>query len=235
MNGPPDRGSFDGYAANYDAALTRGIAVSGEDKLYFAQGRIAWLARCLRELGEQPRLVLDFGCGTGSATPFFFELLGAEQVTGVDVSAQSLQIARETYPALAARFHLFGEYEPAGAADLVFCNGVFHHIPLADRAAAVDYIRRSLRPGGLLAFWENNPWNPGTRYVMWRIPFDRDALPLYPTAARRLVQSGGFDPINTSFQFIFPRLLSWFRPFEPSLARWPLGAQYQLLARRRVE
>jgi hypothetical protein len=27
-------------------------------------------------------------------------------------------------------------------------------------AAAVDYVYRSLRPGGLFAFWENNPWNP---------------------------------------------------------------------------
>ena len=36
----------------------------------------------------------------------------------------------------------------------------------------------ALRPGGLFAFWENNPWNPGTRLVMSRIPFDRDAITL---------------------------------------------------------
>lgn len=35
---------FDQYAAEYDAALARGLSLPGEDKSYFAEGRIAWLA-----------------------------------------------------------------------------------------------------------------------------------------------------------------------------------------------
>jgi hypothetical protein len=31
---------FDAYAATYDAALAQGISISGEDKNYFARGRI---------------------------------------------------------------------------------------------------------------------------------------------------------------------------------------------------
>src|SRR5262249_33285054 len=46
--------SFDGYAQNYDAALNQGLAVSGEDKGFFARGRIAWLARCLDLLQFRP-------------------------------------------------------------------------------------------------------------------------------------------------------------------------------------
>ena len=67
---------FDAYAADYDAALAQGLAVSGEDKMYFARGRLAWLAACLRQLGEQPATVMDYGCGIGSATPSLFALLG---------------------------------------------------------------------------------------------------------------------------------------------------------------
>lgn len=52
--------------------------------------------------------------------------------------------------------------------------------------AVVDLVRRSLRPGGVFAFWEINPWNPGTRHVMSRIPFDRDAIMLTPPEARWL-------------------------------------------------
>jgi hypothetical protein len=63
---------FDVYAADYDAALAQGLAVSGEDKMYFARGRLPWLAACLRQLGEQPAAVTDYGCGTGSATPVLF-------------------------------------------------------------------------------------------------------------------------------------------------------------------
>ena len=115
---------------------------------------------------------------------------------------------------------------------MVFCNGVFHHILPAERAAAVDYIFHNLRPGGIFAFWENNPWNPGTRYVMSRIPFDRDAITLSPPTARRLLCDGGFEIERTDFLFLFPRALGWLRGIEPLVCRLPLGAQYQVLARK---
>src|SRR4030095_1235997 len=51
---------FDSYASAYDDALTKGIAVSGEDKTYFAEHRLRWLARSLRERGCRPKRVLDF-------------------------------------------------------------------------------------------------------------------------------------------------------------------------------
>ena len=68
---PPDAAEFDTFAADYDAALNEGLSVSGEDKNYFARGRVEWLRRCLSRLDFSPRRILDFGCGTGSATPFF--------------------------------------------------------------------------------------------------------------------------------------------------------------------
>ena len=45
------------------------------------------------------------------------------------------------------------------------------------------FVRQGLRPGGVFALWENNPWNPGTRLVMRRIPFDRNAVLLSARAA----------------------------------------------------
>ena len=42
---------FDAYAAEYDDALARGISVSGEDKDYFASGRIEWVLRLLKARG----------------------------------------------------------------------------------------------------------------------------------------------------------------------------------------
>src|SRR5271169_5975059 len=66
MNGssfqPPE---FDRYAGEYDSALARGISVSGENKDFFAKGRVEWLARCLAQIDDHPRQVLDYGCGTG--------------------------------------------------------------------------------------------------------------------------------------------------------------------------
>jgi SAM-dependent methyltransferase len=223
---------FDEYSADYDVALAHGLSVSGENKTYFAHGRIAWLARCLKHLQEKPQHIMDFGCGTGSAVPFLLDLLQSSSVVGVDVSMKSLEIARRTCNSDRARFLSFDRFEPKGQIDLAFCNGVFHHIPIEQHGSKLNYIYRSLRLGGLLAFWENNPWNPGTRYVMSRIPFDRDAVTLTAPETRRLLQAGGFEVLRTDFLFIFPRVLSWFRCVESLMTQLPLGAQYQFLCRK---
>ncbi len=233
MSGQAPGTNFDDYAADYDAALARGVSVSGENKDYFAQGRVAWLAGCLDRLAFTPRAVLDFGCGTGSAAPFLGALPGITSILGVDVSEQSIEQARRLQAStMLARFALATEYRPDASFDLAFCNGVFHHIPPADRGGAVDYVKRALRPGGLFAFWENNPWNPGARYVMSRIPFDRDAIMISSLEAQRLLRSAGFEVVRTDFQFLFPRALKALRGLEPAAARLPLGAQYQVLVRK---
>jgi hypothetical protein len=83
----------------------------------------------------------------------------------------------------------------------------------------------------LFALWENNPWNPGTRFAMRRISFDKDAVTLSPPQARRLVQTAEFQILRTDFLFIFPRLLRWLRPLESLLSRLPFGGQYEILCR----
>jgi SAM-dependent methyltransferase len=224
---------FDAFAASYDAALDSGLVVTGEGKTYFAQGRAEWLARCLSAL-DVPRadVILDFGCGTGSGVPFLRAALGAREVVGVDISASSIEQARTRMGSTSQRFFTVCEARLEARADVAFCNGVFHHIPVAERAAAVAYVHRALRPGGIFAFWENNPWNPGTRWVMSRIPFDRDAVTLSAPEAKRLLQAGGFEVLRTDYLFVFPHSLSLLRVLEPLLSRAPLGGQYQVLCRK---
>ncbi|MBA2433910.1 MAG: methyltransferase [Verrucomicrobiota bacterium] len=225
---------FDAYATKYDATLAQGISISGENKNYFARGRVAWLARCLSAMGESPRRIMDFGCGTGSSIPFLLNEFVLASVLGVDVSAESLAVAERLYGGARVQFSPRVEEQSAKHFDLAFCNGVFHHIPLIDRSAAINSVYSSLRSGGLFAFWENNSWNPGTRYIMSRIPFDRDAVTLSPPTASRLLRAGGFEIIRTDFLFFFPRCLSWLRFLERNLTDFALGAQYQILCRKPV-
>jgi len=223
---------FDSYAEFYDRTLDEALQASGENHEFFARGRVSWFARCLRRTGAQPRHVLDYGCGIGATAPLFCEILRAESVVGVDESLRSLEAARREYGSERARFFSLAEYEPAGAVDLAYCNGVFHHISKDQRSNAAAYVFKSLRPGGLFAFWENNPWNPGTRYVMARCEFDNDAVPISALEARRLLRSAGFEVLRTDFLFIFPRFLKILRPIERLFVRLPLGAQYQVLCRK---
>jgi SAM-dependent methyltransferase len=223
---------FDRYASDYDKALARGISIFGENKNYFSRRRIEWLHECLLHLSFAPRQAMDYGCGTGSSSPFILETLAAEHFIGTDESPRSLEIARKSHKSERVEFLLIDAYQPSAQLELVFCNGVFHHIPPTKRANATDYVFRSLRPGGLFAFWENNPWNPGTLYAMSHTSFDRDAVPLPPPEAKNLLQSCGFEVIRTDFLFIFPRILRWCRPIEPLCSRLPFGAQYQVLCRK---
>ncbi len=224
---------FDRHAESYDSDLSQAISVSGEDKDYFARGRIQWLSECLGKTKNRPRYLMDFGCGTGSATPHLLDLLKVQSILGIDISSKSLDLARQVHGSRYVQFLLLDQYHPIEQIDLVVSNGAFHHIPVDQRASTVNYIFRSLRPGGLLALWENNPWNPGTRYVMSQCAFDEDAIPLTSSETRRLVQDGGFEILRTDFLFIFPKMLACFRGIEPLVSRLPLGAQYQVLCRRR--
>ncbi len=224
--------AFDEYAEHYGSVLQRGLTVSGEGPEFFARGRIEWLKMRLDQLGVRPARVLDFGCGIGISIPSFFEVLGAEQVTGSDLSDKSLAFAREQRGNERAHFVRLDYQQAPEEHDLVYCNGVFHHIRPDQRAASVEYIFRALRPGGLFALWENNPWNPGARFVMSRIAFDRAAVMLSAREAAGLLRAAGFEILRTDFQFVFPRALGALRRLEPLLAPWPLGAQYQVLARK---
>jgi SAM-dependent methyltransferase len=223
--------AFDAYADGYEDALERGVKLSGEDPAYFARERVAWVGRQLEQMGMPAPKVLDFGCGTGSTTQFLLELPGTEGVLGTDVSSRLIESARRDYGSDRVEFATLAE-APDVRADLAYCNGVFHHIPPAQRNGAVASVLRALRPGGLFAFWENNPWNPGTRMVMRRIPFDRDAITLSAPEARRLLAAGGFEIVRTDFRFVFPRPLAPLRRLEPALAKAPLGAQYVVFARK---
>jgi SAM-dependent methyltransferase len=227
---PSTTPEFDAFAGDYDAALQQGLSLSGEDRDFFAQGRMSWMARRFSERGFLPQSVLDFGCGTGSAYPHVSHCFPGVLYHGVDVSGASIEVARRTYPD--ASFSVLGELPLPSTVDLVFCNGVFHHIPLDERAQAMKSAVDALCPGGLFAFWENNPWSPAARWVMSRIPFDRHAVMVWPCQARRLLSSAGMRLIATDFQFIFPAPLSFFRRLEPALARLPLGAQYLVLAQK---
>lgn len=222
---------FDSFAVNYDEALQRGLKLTGASKDFYAEGRMRWLSSLMKDQSVTTKRALDFGCGTGSATPFFFENFDLESLVGYDPSEKSLEQARSHWNNSAVEF-TSDLANIKNAIDLAFCNGVFHHIVPDERDAAVHLIYESLKPGGWFAFWENNPWNLGTRYIMSRVPFDADAVLVWPHEARRLLTRNAFKLIRTDYLFFFPGFLAPFRKLENHLHRLPLGGQYLVLCRK---
>ncbi len=127
-----------------------------------------------RHRGER---VLDVGCG---APAFLIRQYarGGAQVTGVDISPRSVEIARENVKiaGVEARVEV-GNAEaldfPDGSFDFVTSAGVLHHTPDTERAVAEVY--RVLKPGGraVIALYYRNIL---MRWPIW--PLTRLALRL---------------------------------------------------------
>lgn len=218
--------------AEYDEMLHRGLKLSGETREFFMRGRIADLSAELSGRAA-PKRILDLGCGLGHTAAHLANVFLEARVLGVDTSTQALEHAALHHGSERVGFSHLDDFVPSGGFDLCYVNGVFHHITAAERPAAVRTVLASLSPGGLFAFFENNPWNPGTRIVMSRIPFDREARTLSSLDARLLLDSCGFVSIRpTRYLFFFPKPLRWLRFAEPHLCRVPLGAQYWLLGQK---
>lgn len=224
---------FDKFARDYESQFKPWLKIAGASREHFARSRLKWLADLLAEERIVPKRVMDFGCGTGISLPLLGEILHAVDLVGLDTSEESLAVAAESIGKRSTvQLTTPTQYLPSQDLDLVFCNGVFHHIPLAERTGAVEYVHRCLRPGGVFALWENNPWNPVQSFAMKHAEIDKNAITLPPPESRRLVASAGFNVIRTDYLFFFPGGWKWLYPLEKSLIKVPLGAQYQVFARK---
>lgn len=215
-------------AAEYEAMLNQGIGLSGENQEYFIAGRIQDMRS---QVPTAPRRILDFGCGTGKACAYLADIYPQAEIFGADLSEDALQYGRDKFGSDRVRFVSIAGLPECERFDLCYVNGVFHHILPEERQRTLVMIRNVLAPGGHLALFENNPWNPGTRMVMSRIPFDRDAIPLSFLETRQRITAAGFQVQASRFLFYLPKSLAVLRFLERLFVRVPLGAQYYVLAR----
>jgi len=214
-------------AAEYEAMLNQGISLSGESQEFFISGRIEDLRS---QVPPSPRRILDFGCGTGKSCERIADAFPSADVVGADLSEDALRHARASFGSNRVTFVNIADLPQLERFDLCYINGVFHHILPSERQPTLVMIRELLTPGAHLALFENNPWNPGTRMVMRRIPFDRDAIPLSFLETRRRVKAAGFNLRGSRFLFYMPKALAPLRFIEPLFVKVPLGAQYYVLA-----
>jgi SAM-dependent methyltransferase len=223
---------FDAFARNYEEALSEGLSLTGEKPAFYAERRVLVTSRIINQRGASTEKVLDFGCGIGTSIPFLAAAFLPKELYGVDVSEEILAEARTRVNLANVIFQSVERTRRAGVIDLVYCNGVFHHIEPDQRADALKFIFDSLRSEGYFALWENNPLNPGTRLVMAKCLFDRHAIPIAPGSARKMLMAAGFRIETVLSRFFFPRSFAFLRPLEPWLSQSMLGGQYLVVARK---
>jgi SAM-dependent methyltransferase len=131
-------------AAGYDAMAERYLAWSD---LQPSATRLQYLAlsQDLIPIGAD---VLDLGCGAG--IPMSATLATGRSLTGVDISAVQIALARANVPsATFVQADMTTLDFPPGSFDAVVAFYSLTHVPRAEHAALFGRIRTWLRPGGL--------------------------------------------------------------------------------------
>jgi SAM-dependent methyltransferase len=214
------RVDFDHYAGHYDEVIASQTRFFDGDSNYFARYKI----ELARQLAGDAGAVLDFGCGIGRSIPHLTALFPKAEIAGCDLSRESLSVARRQYPNF--RFATMDELGADLKFDLVIASNVFHHIPPAERQAAMDYCYNRLTPNGRFVIFEHNPLNPVTQYLVKTCPFDTDAILLGMRETVARMQQARFHIEKTSYCLFFPGPLAALRPLENYLGWLPLGGQY---------
>lgn len=198
-----------------------------ETRKYYVEPHIPGFAQFARWKGKR---VLEVGCGIGTDT-INFARAGA-QVTAVDLSTESLAVARQRaevfgfkdqvrfYQADAERL---SDTVPVERYDLVYSFGVIHHTPQPARAAA--QIRKFLGPDSELRLmvYAKNSW----KHIMIEAGFDQpeaqSGCPVAFTYTHEEVREEllqGYEVLSIEQEHIFPFVIEKYIQYEYEIVPW---------------
>lgn len=224
---------FNSFAGKYREVINKSIRWSGEKYEYFIGLRVRMMSEKLVKYfwtDYLPWTVLDFGCGIGSTAPFLRRAMPVADLFGIDISDESIRAAQER-PTGEMKFMVYDGKTlpyPDEAFQVIYMNGVMHHIPVGERHDVFCELWRVTAPGGLMFIFENNPWNPLMAQAMRKNPFDDGTKAIKLSDLSMLASNAGFKVMESWYYCLFPRFLNFMRSLEPKLGRFPLGAQYCL-------
>jgi SAM-dependent methyltransferase len=218
---------------DYVAEVNQSIAFSGVEQDFFTRGKAQRLLDLLRRqrLDAASMRLVDIGCGVGLIHRHLQSKFS--EMVGVDVAEGALDAARTSNPGVQYR-----PYDgvrlpfPDESFDVAMTICVMHHVPPPKWPAFVAEARRVLRPGGVFAVFEHNPWNPLTRLAVARCAFDFDAVLLSPPRLAKLLGEGGFQDVRREFLFFTPFSAAPIQSAEQHLRWCPAGAQYVAFGRK---
>jgi ubiquinone/menaquinone biosynthesis C-methylase UbiE len=212
-----------------------------EARKYFVEPHIPKFADFEHWRGKR---VLEIGCGIGTDTVNFAR--HEAMVTAVDLSPQSLELARQRVAVYGlqnqVRFYSgsaeeLSSFVPVEAYDLIYSFGVIHHTPHPERV--VEQMRKYARPGTVVklmvyyrpswkVFWILMGYGKGQ---FWRL---REMVAKHSEAqtgcpvtytytraeGRELIESSGFRTTDVFVDHIFPYRIPEYVKYEYVKA-WP--------------
>jgi len=228
------RHQFDHYATSYEDLLKDPLrdVFSGGRSDFFHLRKAILIRDYFRQRGVDTRrqCYLDLGCGKGNLLSLLREDFA--RVCGCDLSTDMLS----SVEGIETRVQEDPLKIPFGSAefDLVTAVCVLHHVPPPGRLALTQEVSRVLKPGGVFAIIEHNPYNPVARKIVSRTLVDADAILLKPSETRHWLVSAGLVPEASSYFLFLPAAI--FRragQLERWLTKVPLGGQYAVFGAKK--
>ncbi len=117
--------------------------------LAYADERARPFADLLARVGaEEPRTVVDLGCGPGTLTRLLADRWPAAEVTGLDSSPEMIAAARREAPGIAFDLADLRAWRPAEPVDVLVSNATLQWVP--DHLDLLPALVGALAPGGWL-------------------------------------------------------------------------------------
>jgi SAM-dependent methyltransferase len=227
---------FDEYEASYERLLQDPLRdFFSRDASRFFHERKRDLIRAYfrqRNINTHSMAYLDLGCGKGDLLSLLRD--DFSRLAGCDPAPGMLRTIR----GVETRVQTDGEEIPFGNAEFDFVTAVcaYHHVPPAARLRLTREVSRVLKPGGIFALIEHNPYNPATRLIVSRTPVDANAILLTRREASRHLCRAGFSPQMSRYFLYFPEFV--YRYTGDAVEKWlgkvPLGGQYAVFATKNV-
>jgi SAM-dependent methyltransferase len=223
---------FDNYSASYKEMLKDPLCDSfaGSSDFFHVRKRDLIRAYFRKHRTDSKTLrYLDVGCGKGDLASLlvkdFAHVAGCDPSGEMLKGAQNLEVRVQEDPGKIP----FDD----GQFDFATAVCVYHHVPPPERAALTAEVARVLRPGGVFAIIEHNPWNPATRIIVKRSPVDQNAVLLSSVEARSLLQGAGLPVQEKQYFLYLPEGLYNRVGAAEGMFKWlPLGGQYTVFGQK---
>jgi ubiquinone/menaquinone biosynthesis C-methylase UbiE len=218
---------FDQYAKQYESSVDQSVSFTGRDSAFFARRKVEILEDIVRPgMGSLQGLnLLDVGCGTGTTDRYLAPRV--RTLHGVDISEEMLAKAEQNVPK--------GSYSHYNGANLPFDEGTFdvavaicvlHHVPVPMRRDLVSDMVRVVRPGGVVAIFEHNPFNPLTRHAVNTCELDADAVLLPSRESVELLKTAADVEPESRYYLFSPLGGAVGCSVDRHFRKVPFGGQY---------
>ncbi len=217
--------NFDNYVDNYKDYITKSLGNIENNLDYFHIKKSEILKK---ELGYQPKKILDLGCGVGTMLGLMIDKFSGSSFYAYDESKKSMDYIKKIFP----KINCLENLKTNEKFDLIFLSSVVHHVKSTDRDVFFKNIYNLLSPNGVMFIFEHNPYNPITLKMVANCEFDADAELIKKNDLINLCKKNNFEIIKSGYIHFFPSKLGFLFKLESYLKWFFLGAQYFCLFKK---